>query len=83
MIQLREDIRADHSAPWRNKLDSLDLLPDYIRRKGMVLGFPQDVPKAEPTEPADPKLEAAPVAAPVPAPVATPAATGTPAETTP
>ncbi len=83
MIQLREDIRADHSAPWRNKLDSLDLLPDYIRRKGMVLGFPQDVPKAEPTEPADPKTETGPVVAPQAAPVAPPAGNDTPAETTP
>jgi len=49
MIQLREDIRADNAGPWRNKLDSLDLLPDYIRRNGMLLGFPQGVPKdAEP-----------------------------------
>jgi type II secretory pathway component GspD/PulD (secretin) len=83
MIQLREDIRADNAAPWRNKLDSLDLLPDYIRRKGMVLGFPQDVPKAEPTEPGDPKTDAAPVVAPPAAPMAAPAATETPAETTP
>ena len=48
MVQLREDIRADNAAPWRNKLDSLDLLPDYIRQKGMLLGFPQDVPKDPP-----------------------------------
>ena len=81
MIQLREDIRADNSAPWRNKLDSLDLLPDYIRRNGMVLGFPQGVPKAEPTEPSDPKPEAAP-AAPAPS-VPAPASTDTPAEATP
>jgi hypothetical protein len=81
MIQLREDIRADNSAPWRNKLDSLDLLPDYIRRKGMVLGFPQGVPKAEPTEPSEPKPESAPAA---PAPSApAPASTDTPAEATP
>ena len=45
MIQLREDIRADNAGPWKNKLDSLDLLPDYIRRNGMLLGFPQGVPK--------------------------------------
>ena len=81
MIQLREDIRADSSAPWRNKLDSLDLLPDYIRRKGMVLGFPQDVPKAEPTEPSEPKPESAPAAPAQSAPA--PASTDTPAEATP
>lgn len=81
MIQLREDIRADNSAPWRNKLDSLDLLPDYIRRKGMVLGFPQDVPKAEPTEPSEPKPESAPAAPAQSAPA--PASTDTPAEATP
>jgi len=81
MIQLREDIRADNSAPWRNKLDSLDLLPDYIRRKGMVLGFPQDVPRAEPTEPSEPKPESAPAAPAQSAPA--PASTDTPAEATP
>jgi type II secretory pathway component GspD/PulD (secretin) len=81
MIQLREDIRADNSAPWRNKLDSLDLLPDYIRRNGMVLGFPQGVPKAELTEPADPKPDSAPAAPAQPAPA--PASTDTPAEVTP
>ena len=48
MIQLREDIRANNSAPWKTKLDSLDLLPDYIREKGTVLGFPQGVPKDVP-----------------------------------
>jgi len=48
MIQLREDIRADNTAPWRNRLDSLDLLPDYIRKNGTVLGFPQGVPSREP-----------------------------------
>jgi hypothetical protein len=81
MIQLREDIRADNSAPWRNKLDSLDLLPDYIRRNGMVLGFPQGVPKAEPTEPSEPKPESAPAAPAQSAPA--PASTDTPAEATP
>jgi type II secretory pathway component HofQ len=81
MIQLREDIRADNSAPWRNKLDSLDLLPDYIRRNGMLLGFPQGLPKAEPTEPADSKPESAPAAPAQPAPA--PASTDTPAEATP
>jgi len=81
MIQLREDIRADNSAPWRTKLDSLDLLPDYIRRKGMVLGFPQDVPKAELTEPSEPKPESAPAAPAQSAPA--PASTDTPAEATP
>ncbi len=45
MIQMREDIRANNSAPWKTKLDSLDLLPDYIREKGTVLGFPMGVPK--------------------------------------
>jgi hypothetical protein len=44
MIQLREDIRADNAGPWKNKLDSLDLMPDYIRQHGTVLGFPQGVP---------------------------------------
>jgi hypothetical protein len=29
-------------------LDSLDLLPDYIREKGTVLGFPMGVPKDVP-----------------------------------
>ena len=50
MIQLREDIRADNAAPWRSRLDSLDLLPEHIRRNGTTLGFPQGVPadKAEP-----------------------------------
>ena len=48
MIQLREDIRANNSAPWKTKLDSLDLLPDYIREKGTVLGFPMGVPKDVP-----------------------------------
>jgi len=55
MIQLREDIRADNSEPWRSRLDSLDLMPDYIRRHGTVLGFPQGVPEPKPTEPVDPK----------------------------
>jgi hypothetical protein len=59
MIQLREDIRADNAAPWRSRLDSLDLLPDYIRSHGSVLGFPQEVPKAAPTEPGDPKSTSA------------------------
>lgn len=45
MIQLREDIRADNSEPWKNKLDSLDLLPEYIRKNGTLLAFPQGVPK--------------------------------------
>ncbi len=48
MIQLREDIRADNAAPWKSKLDSLDLLPDYIRKHGTVLGFPPGVPKDPP-----------------------------------
>jgi type II secretory pathway component GspD/PulD (secretin) len=48
MMQLREDIRANNSAPWKTKLDSLDLLPDYIREKGTVLGFPMGVPKDVP-----------------------------------
>ena len=58
MIQLREDIRADNAGPWRTKLDSLDLLPDYIRQKGMLLGYPQELPK----EPA-PEAPAAPAPA--------------------
>ncbi len=45
MIQMREDIRTNNSTPWKTKLDSLDLLPDYIREKGTVLGFPMGVPK--------------------------------------
>ncbi len=45
MIQLREDIRANNSTPWKSKLDSLDLLPDYIRENGTVLGFPMGVPQ--------------------------------------
>jgi hypothetical protein len=76
MVQLREDIHTDNAAPWRNKLDSLDLLPDYIRRNGTVLGFPQGVPQAEPAKPEGPKApaaEAAPVAQPAtPAPVENP-----------
>ena len=68
MIQLREDIRANNSAPWKNKLDSLDLLPDYIREKGTVLGFPQGVPKdvpgATPNTTSTPELTAPPAAVP-------------------
>jgi type II secretory pathway component GspD/PulD (secretin) len=45
MMELREDIRADQSAAWRSNLDSLQMLPDYIRRNGMVLGFPPGVPQ--------------------------------------
>ncbi|MFM7809714.1 MAG: hypothetical protein ACKPEA_17575, partial [Planctomycetota bacterium] len=60
MIQLREDIRADNASPWRNKLDSLDLLPDYIRRNGMLLGFPQGVPKDTEPNAAAPATPAAP-----------------------
>lgn len=62
MIQLREDIRANNSAPWKTKLDSLDLLPDYIREKGTVLGFPQGVPKDVPD--ATPNTTSTPVTAP-------------------
>ena len=50
MIQLREDIRADNTGPWRTRLDSLDLLPDYIRRNGTLLGFPQGVHPPEPAK---------------------------------
>jgi hypothetical protein len=57
MIQLREDIRADNTAPWRNRLDSLDLLPDYIRKNGTLLGFPQGVHEAAPAAPAPPAAE--------------------------
>lgn len=56
MIQLREDIRTDNAGPWKSKLDSLDMMPDYIRKNGMLLGFPQGVPKdaaAAPTKSAD------------------------------
>ncbi len=56
MIQLREDIRTDNAGPWKSKLDSLDMMPDYIRKNGMLLGFPQGVPKdaaAAPTRSAD------------------------------
>ena len=56
MIQLREDIRTDNAGPWKSKLDSLDMMPDYIRKNGMLLGFPQGVPKdaaAAPTNSAD------------------------------
>jgi len=69
MIQLREDIRANNSAPWKTKLDSLDLLPDYIREKGTVLGFPQGVPKDVPG--VTPNTTTSPATAP---PVAVPAA---------
>jgi hypothetical protein len=69
MIQLREDIRANNSAPWKTKLDSLDLLPDYIREKGTVLGFPQGVPKDVPA--ATPNTTTTPATAP---PAAVPAA---------
>jgi hypothetical protein len=71
MIQLREDIRADNAAPWRNRLDSLDLLPDYVRKHGTMLGFPQGVPEARTTEPTDPKTDATPPAAAAPEPAAT------------
>ena len=71
MIQLREDIRADNAAPWRNRLDSLDLLPDYVRKHGTMLGFPQGVPEARTTEPTDPKADATPSAAAAPEPAAT------------
>jgi hypothetical protein len=56
MIQLREDIRTDNPGPWKSKLDSLEMMPDYIRKNGMLLGFPQGVPKdaaAAPTKSAD------------------------------
>ncbi|MFZ4697022.1 MAG: type II secretion system protein GspD, partial [Phycisphaerales bacterium] len=56
MIQLREDIRTDNAGPWKSKLDSLEMMPDYIRKNGMLLGFPQGVPKdatAAPTKSAD------------------------------
>jgi hypothetical protein len=69
MIQLREDIRANNSAPWKTKLDSLDLLPDYIREKGTVLGFPMGVPKDVPG--ATPNTTTTPATAP---PAAVPAA---------
>ncbi len=62
MIQLREDIRANNSAPWKTKLDSLDLLPDYIREKGTVLGFPMGVPKDVPG--ATPNTTSTPATAP-------------------
>ena len=68
MVQLREDIRANDSAPWKTKLDSLDLLPDYIREKGTVLGFPQGVPKDVPDATSNttttPETTAPPVAVP-------------------
>ncbi|NBX25952.1 MAG: hypothetical protein EBQ99_07890 [Planctomycetes bacterium] len=54
MLQLREDIRADNTGPWRTRLDSLDLLPDYIRKNGTVLGFPQGVRPPEPASTAPP-----------------------------
>jgi type II secretory pathway component GspD/PulD (secretin) len=62
MIQLREDIRADNAAPWRNKLDSLDLLPDHVRRNGTMLGFPQGVPAPKPDEVHETPATAAPAA---------------------
>ena len=77
MIQLREDIRANNSAPWKTKLDSLDLLPDYIREKGTVLGFPMGVPKDVPG--ATPNTTSTPVTAP---PVAVPGAEPTKTITT-
>ncbi len=68
MIQLREDIRANNSAPWKTKLDSLDLLPDYIREKGTVLGFPMGVPKdvsgATPNATSTPETTTPPAAVP-------------------
>ncbi len=65
MLQLREDIRADNTGAWRTRLDSLDLLPDYIRKNGTVLGFPQGVPSPEraapePAMPASSTTENAP-----------------------
>ncbi len=65
MLQLREDIRADNTGAWRTRLDSLDLLPDYIRKNGTVLGFPQGVPSPEraapePAKPASSTTENAP-----------------------
>jgi hypothetical protein len=59
MLQLREDIRADNTGAWRTRLDSLDLLPDYIRKNGTVLGFPQGVPLPEPAAP-EPAMPASP-----------------------
>lgn len=62
MIQLREDIRADNAGPWKTKLDSLDLMPDYIRKNGTLLGFPQGVPKDADAASATPPPAAAPSA---------------------
>ena len=62
MIQLREDIRADNAGPWKTKLDSLDLMPDYIRKNGTLLGFPQGVPKDADATSATPPAAAAPTA---------------------
>ena len=75
MVQLREDIRANNSAPWKTKLDSLDLLPDYIREKGTVLGFPmgvpKDVPGATPNTTTTPANNALPAAVPAAEPAKT------------
>lgn len=82
MIQLREDIRANNSAPWKTKLDSLDLLPDYIREKGTVLGFPMGVPKDVPG--VTPNTTATPATAPpAEVPAAEPAKTITTNSTAP
>ena len=62
MIQLREDIRADNAGPWKTKLDSLDLMPDYIRKNGTLLGFPQGVPKNADAMSATPQPATAPTA---------------------
>ena len=56
---------------------SLDLLPDYIRENGTVLGFPQGVPKDVPG--ATPNTTSTPVTAP---PVAVPGAEPTKTITT-
>jgi len=64
MIQLREDIRTDNAGPWKSKLDSLDMMPDYIRKNGMLLGFPQGVPKDATAAPTKSAGATEPVSAP-------------------
>ena len=64
MIQLREDIRTDNAGPWKSKLDSLEMMPDYIRKNGMLLGFPQGVPKDATAAPTKSAGATEPVSAP-------------------